>query len=132
MRPTASPSVSLLVCHFPETPQRRDTRYTHLENEIGMNLGKKFFRRSYGVFETCFFHIPWWFLHFLEVLENVEILEILENPQTVESKGESDHYLDILEWRLSFLLQNPRTPERFQKRSRRVSEGVSEEVSEGL
>ena len=34
-------------------------------------------------------------VHFLEILENVEILEILENPQTV--KGESDQFLEILE-----------------------------------
>ena len=31
-------------------------------------------------------------VHFLE---NLEILEILENPQTVENKGESDHFLEI-------------------------------------
>ena len=34
---------------------------------------------------------------FLESLENLEILEILENPQTVENKGESGHFLEILE-----------------------------------
>ena len=34
-------------------------------------------------------------VHFLEVLENLKILEILENPQTVENKGESDHFLEI-------------------------------------
>ena len=35
---------------------------------------------------------------FLEILDNLEILEILENPQTVENKGESDHFLlEILE-----------------------------------
>ena len=33
----------------------------------------------------------------LEILENLEILEILENPQTLENKGESDHFLEILE-----------------------------------
>ena len=27
----------------------------------------------------------------------LEIFEILENPQTVENKGESDHFLEILE-----------------------------------
>ena len=31
---------------------------------------------------------------FLEILETLEILEILENPQTVENKGESDHFLE--------------------------------------
>ena len=36
-------------------------------------------------------------VHFLEILENLEILEILENPQAVESKGESGHFLEILE-----------------------------------
>ena len=36
-------------------------------------------------------------VHLLETLENLEILEILENPQTVENKGESDHFLEILE-----------------------------------
>ena len=36
-------------------------------------------------------------VHFLEILENLEILEILENPYTVENKGESDHFLEILE-----------------------------------
>ena len=30
-------------------------------------------------------------VHLLEILEN------LENPQTVENKGESDHFLEILE-----------------------------------
>ena len=30
-------------------------------------------------------------------LENVETLEILENPQTVENKGETDNFLEILE-----------------------------------
>ena len=37
------------------------------------------------------------FLEILEILENLEILEILENPQTVENKGESDHFQEILE-----------------------------------
>ena len=36
-------------------------------------------------------------VHFLGILENLEILEILENPQTVENKGDSDHFLEILE-----------------------------------
>ena len=36
-------------------------------------------------------------VHFLEILENLEILEFLENPQTVEKKGDSDHFLEILE-----------------------------------
>ena len=36
-------------------------------------------------------------VHFLEILENLEILEVLENPQTVKNKGESDHFLEILE-----------------------------------
>ena len=31
-------------------------------------------------------------VHFLEILENLEILEILENPQSVENKGESNHF----------------------------------------
>ena len=35
-------------------------------------------------------------IHFLEIIENLEILEILGNPQSVESKGETDH-LEILE-----------------------------------
>ena len=30
-------------------------------------------------------------------LTNLEILEILENPQTVEKKGDSMHFLEILE-----------------------------------
>ena len=34
-------------------------------------------------------------VHSLEILENVDILENLENPQTLESKGESDHFLEI-------------------------------------
>ena len=33
------------------------------------------------------------FLEILEILENLEILETLENPQTVQNKGESDHFL---------------------------------------
>ena len=36
-------------------------------------------------------------VHFLEIPENLEILEISENPQTAENKGESDHFLEILE-----------------------------------
>ena len=36
-------------------------------------------------------------VHFLEILENLEILEILGNPQTGENRGESDHFLEILE-----------------------------------
>ena len=36
-------------------------------------------------------------VHFLEILENLEILEFLENPKTVEKKGESFHFLEILE-----------------------------------
>ena len=32
-----------------------------------------------------------------EILENLEILEILENSNTVENKGESDHFLEMLE-----------------------------------
>ena len=48
----------------------------------------------------CLFHAPtcrglFRKAHFLEVLENLEILEILENPQTVENKGEPDHFLDL-------------------------------------
>ena len=36
---------------------------------------------------------------FPEILENLEIqnLEILDNPQTVENKGDSDHFLEVLE-----------------------------------
>ena len=30
-------------------------------------------------------------------LENLEVLEILDNPQIVANKGESDHFLEILE-----------------------------------
>ena len=36
-------------------------------------------------------------VHFLEILENLEILEFRENPQTVEKKGDSDHFLEIVE-----------------------------------
>ena len=37
-------------------------------------------------------------VHFLEILENVEILEILDNqPAECGKKGISDHFLDILE-----------------------------------
>ena len=36
-------------------------------------------------------------VHFLEIPETLEILEILEKPQTVEKRGDSDHFLDILE-----------------------------------
>ena len=36
-------------------------------------------------------------VHFLEIRESLEILEILENPQTVENKGECEHFLEILE-----------------------------------
>ena len=37
------------------------------------------------------------FLEILENLENLETLEILKNPQGVENKGDSDHFLEILE-----------------------------------
>ena len=30
-------------------------------------------------------------IHFLEILENIELVEILETPQNVENKGESNH-----------------------------------------
>ena len=36
-------------------------------------------------------------VHFLEILENLEILEFRENPQTLENKVESDHFLENLE-----------------------------------
>ena len=36
-------------------------------------------------------------VHFLEILENLEILEFLEKPQPVEKKGDCDHFLEILE-----------------------------------
>ena len=36
-------------------------------------------------------------VHFLEILENLEIPEILEHPQTVQNEGKSDHFLEILE-----------------------------------
>ena len=36
-------------------------------------------------------------IHFLEILQTLEILEIRENPKTVENKGERDHFLEILE-----------------------------------
>ena len=36
-------------------------------------------------------------VHFLEILENLEILEFLENSQTVDKEGDSDHFLEILE-----------------------------------
>ena len=34
---------------------------------------------------------------FLDILETLEVLEFLENLQTVEKKGDSDHFLEILE-----------------------------------
>ena len=36
-------------------------------------------------------------VHFLEILENLEILEIEENPQAVENEGEAGNFLEILE-----------------------------------
>ena len=36
-------------------------------------------------------------VHLLEILENLEILEFPEISQTVENKGDSDHFLEILE-----------------------------------
>ena len=36
-------------------------------------------------------------VHFLEILENLEILEFLENRRTLDKKGDSDHFLEILE-----------------------------------
>ena len=36
-------------------------------------------------------------VHFPEILENLENVEIPENPQSAENKGESDHFLEILE-----------------------------------
>ena len=48
-------------------------------------------------------------VHFLEIQEN---LEILEKPPTVENKGESDHFLEILEDFLKILeiLEIEKTP----------------------
>ena len=51
--------------------------------------------------------------HFLKILEkfNVEILEVLENPQTLENKGDSDHFLEILEnLEILEILELPRDP----------------------
>ena len=36
-------------------------------------------------------------VHFLDILENLEILEVFENPQTLANKGESDYFREILE-----------------------------------
>ena len=36
-------------------------------------------------------------MHCLEALENLEIPESLKKTQTLEHKGESDHFLEILE-----------------------------------
>ena len=36
-------------------------------------------------------------MHFLEILDNLEIVEFLKNPQTLEEKGDSDHFLELLE-----------------------------------
>ena len=36
-------------------------------------------------------------VHLLEIPDTLEVLEILDNPQTVGNKGESDHFLEILE-----------------------------------
>ena len=43
-------------------------------------------------------------VHFLDDLEDSEIVAIPENPQTVENKGESDHFLEIMEIARFFLL----------------------------
>ena len=38
-------------------------------------------------------------VHFLEILETLENLEILKDPQSVENKGDSDHFLESREFR---------------------------------
>ena len=48
-------------------------------------------------------------VHFLKVLENLEILlQTLEKSQTVESKEESDHFLEILENLENFIFRSSR------------------------
>ena len=61
------------------------TRFDH--NSFFLGFGKGVFGQR-GLFRK---------VHFLEILENLEIREILENPQTAEKKGESDHFLETLE-----------------------------------
>ena len=56
-----------------------------------------------GLWKRVFFRK----VHSLEILENVEILEFLENPQTLENKGESDHFLEILVHFLEILEMTP-------------------------
>ena len=66
--------LSRCVVHAPQQPQ-------HSGSEKGVFWKRGLFRK----------------VHFLEILENLEVLEILDNPKTVENKGESDHFLEILE-----------------------------------
>ena len=69
-------------------------------------------------------------IHLLETLENLEILESLENPQTVEKKGESDHFLEIREnfFEILEILETPPAQDPFRNdpffRSRLGSEGL--------
>ena len=51
-------------------------------------------------------------VHFLEILEN---LEILEDRQTMENKGESDHFLEILDSREN--LEILEIPESFSEKT---------------
>ena len=69
------------------TSTRTRTRI-HMSNGISVSGSEKgvFWKR--GLFRN---------VHFLVILENLEILEIIENAQTVENKGELDHFLEILE-----------------------------------
>ena len=65
------------------------TRKTRL---IGLlRLGRV--QKAWGLLEKGLFRK----IHFVEISRESGILETLENPQTVENKAESGHFLEILE-----------------------------------
>ena len=69
---------SLLHIHKTHKKDRADKTQYESGSEKGVFLKRGLFRK----------------VHYLEILEN---LEILEKPKTLEDKGESDHFLENLE-----------------------------------
>ena len=75
-------------------PNRKSTIKIHAEQQVkhaakisgSEKLKGVFWKR--GLFRK---------VHSLQTLENLETLEILKNALTVENKGQSDHFLEILQ-----------------------------------
>ena len=85
------------------------TRVTGKKAKVRATFSKKKRSCKRGVFGISGFWVGFWAsisgsekkglfrkIRLAEIPENLEILEILENRQTLENKGESDHFLDNL------------------------------------